>query len=60
MLQLGSSAMNRTEGQGHIFIDFVSSVQVYRGHTGRTILLRLLTLVSSICTNTQSHKVIIT
>jgi hypothetical protein len=60
MLQLGSSAMNRTEGQGHIFIDFVSSVQVYRGHSCRTILLRLLNLVSSICTNTQSHKVIIT
>ena len=39
MLQLGSSALNRTEGQGHIFIDFVSSVQVYRGHSVRTILL---------------------
>jgi len=39
MLQLGSSAINRTEGQGHIFIDFVSSVQVYRAHSVRTILL---------------------
>ena len=40
MLQLESSAMNRTVGQGHIFIDFVSSVHVYRGHIGRTKLLR--------------------
>ena len=39
MLQLGSSAIDRTEGQGHVFIDFVSSVQVCRGHTGQTILL---------------------
>ena len=34
--------MNRTEGQGHIFIDFVSSVHVYRACTARTIFVYLL------------------